>query len=243
MISENNSYGYVYKTIINNFKSKFHECYYLGLRTTNTFNINEILNDNYYGSGRYIKIYKKKYDNLGLSKEVLFITDEIDKLKLKEKEVIGDLFITDAFSNNGKCLNLKAGGENGLLSEETKSKISETNKKKINYVERSCIFCNRSFIVSIKNKENKNHKKYCSKNCSKYQRDLYIKQYTNEIINLYNIDNLSQREIAKKFKVSQPTIRSILINNNIPMKSKGFVSKTQKKGVDKFRKSKMIKNV
>ena len=103
--------------------------YYYGQHRTNN------LNDSYAGSGIVIKDYFKKYDKIEHQtyiKDIIAFYNSPEELNKAEFELIGDKYITDNL-----CLNLIPGG-NGKgrnkgykHTEETKQKISESNKGKI----------------------------------------------------------------------------------------------------------------
>jgi hypothetical protein len=109
--------GYIYQIV----DTQTHE-YYLG----KSQNANHET-DNYWGSGhnRVCRAAKKANGpNPRYQKIVLVNNVEChDKLAELEKMIIGDLYETDIL-----CLNLKAGGWGGNISEETKAKISAAKK-------------------------------------------------------------------------------------------------------------------
>lgn len=122
-------YGYIYKVSINNPESILHGCYYIGQHKYKTRNKSK-----YYGSGILIKQYINKYKDFGLKKEILFECKDENELNEKEKEFVGDLFLTDCFADGGKCLNLKGGGDYAKFSEATRKKISKALKGNTNYL-------------------------------------------------------------------------------------------------------------
>lgn len=119
-------YGYIYKITVDNPKSCFHGCYYIGQSRY------DIIRKpcQYWGSSVYLAKYKKKYHTDGLIKEILCECINEDDLNQKEIEYIGDLYLTDAYENGGKCLNLQSGGQNNFkFSEKTYNKISKLNRE------------------------------------------------------------------------------------------------------------------
>lgn len=119
-------YGYIYKITVNNPKSCFHGCYYIGQSRY------DIIKKpyQYWGSSVYLAKYKKKHHTDGLIKEILCECINEDDLNQKEIEYIGDLYLTDAYENGGKCLNLQSGGQNNFkFSKKTSNKISKSNKE------------------------------------------------------------------------------------------------------------------
>lgn len=115
------AYGYVYITWIINKNSKLDGCYYIGQRLVKSDKKKP--NIIYYGSGRKIRNYIKKWGNVGLNRAILNFADDQEELNIMECSMVGD-----DYYNNPKCLNLCAGGMQGGLSEETKRKISQTLK-------------------------------------------------------------------------------------------------------------------
>ena len=94
---------YIYKITLLKGNLKGH--YYIGKHKTDKEK------DYYYGSGKIVKDYYKKYGKkkgVTFTKEIVEynLAEEINNLR--EKEIIGDLYKTDPL-----CLNLKYGGEGG----------------------------------------------------------------------------------------------------------------------------------
>lgn len=108
-------YYYTYK--ITCLKGSLKSCYYLGLHITDD------LNDGYCGSGRIIRDYYKKYgaiEGVTYTKENLGFYNNQEELNQAEYELIGDLYKTDP-----KCLNLRAGGSQAGMCDETKLLLSK----------------------------------------------------------------------------------------------------------------------
>lgn len=115
-------FGYIYKTTVCLEGSVLYGCYYIGQRKRST------TKDCYYGSGKIIKDFMRKHGTAHLKKEILAICESREELDLKEKEFIGDLYITDSYLKDGKCLNLKSGGEQPHFTEEVYKKVCEYNR-------------------------------------------------------------------------------------------------------------------
>lgn len=106
-------YNFIYKTT-NTKNNKF----YIGQHRTNN------LNDNYYGSGKYIKNAKKKYGkefNIIFKREILEYCKE-KYLNLKEESYI------KIYKNSILCMNLKDGSSQSSHCEKTKKLMSESHK-------------------------------------------------------------------------------------------------------------------
>jgi len=87
------------------------------------------LNDNYMGSGLKLRNAYNKYGIENFKKEILFTLDSREEMIQKEKELV-----TEEFCRRHDTYNICIGGHGGgirkgaVLSEETKQKISITNK-------------------------------------------------------------------------------------------------------------------
>lgn len=91
--------------------------YYIGIHKTKN------LNDGYWGSGTKLLTCLKGLGKQNFKKEILQFCSTYQELLKLEKETIGTLYETDPW-----CLNLMEGGQSGIMSEETKKKISEKAK-------------------------------------------------------------------------------------------------------------------
>lgn len=110
------------------------ETYYFVYETTNLINGKKYrgihktnkLDDGYLGSGIAFEMALLKYGKQNFSREILEFCSSYDDLLELEKIYVDDKWVKD-HSN----YNLKTGGQSsGILSDESKSKISETLKKK-----------------------------------------------------------------------------------------------------------------
>lgn len=122
---ENKRY-YIYKITL--LKGSLAGKYYFGKRKLQK-GINNPMCDGYFGSGIIVKQYYKKYpfeQGVTANKEILEMNYSEEENCEREKYYIGDKYETDP-----NCLNLKAGGIGGLLSEEAKKKLS--NNKLLYY--------------------------------------------------------------------------------------------------------------
>lgn len=114
-------YYYTYKITL--LKGSLAGNYYFGQHITSD------LNDNYAGSGRKVKDYYKKYGKIeGVTyvKQILAFYNNLDELNRAEFDLIAD-----RYENDTRCLNLRAGGKQCGVSEETKLKMSNWHKGKI----------------------------------------------------------------------------------------------------------------
>ena len=116
-IIKNNSMQYfiLYKTtnLINN-------KIYIGIHQTKN------LDDGYLGSGLAFKRALKKYGKENFKHEILKYCNSLEELLQEEKE-----YVTENWVNREDTYNLKTGGQsNGILSKDSKTKISETLKER-----------------------------------------------------------------------------------------------------------------
>ena len=111
------TYRYIYKITCTagSFKGKF----YFGQHTTKK------LDDGYKGSGKLLSVYYKKHPN-DYIKEIISFYNSEDELNKAEYEII------HPWLGKEECINLTDGGHHGqtLMTEETKQKISNSNKGK-----------------------------------------------------------------------------------------------------------------
>lgn len=110
--ADKRKFHYIYKiTRINSDK------YYIGMHSTDN------LDDEYFGSGTLLWKSINKYGKESHSKQILEFCNSREQLRIREKEIIGDLYRTDEH-----CMNMKAGGEGGGIDG---LKLSEDHKRKL----------------------------------------------------------------------------------------------------------------
>lgn len=217
-----NYFGYIYKIEIDNINSEFHQCYYYGMRYENHIPF-EI--DNYWGSGRYLKSYKKQFGHNGLKRIKICECYSLEELKEKEAEIIGDLYITDSFKNGGKCLNLMAGGLHIGISNETREKIKiklkdpEIKEKMKNSMKK----IRKDPNAYINSKEYRNNLKKGINNSKKFK---------NAMKSLERSEKISKSLKGKKFSDERKKhIKNGILNSNkkkLVMQSKEYKEKISK---------------
>lgn len=120
--------GYIYRITICKNGSSLDKHYYIGLHKSNKFE------DGYYGSGRVVKDFRKKYGCGFFHKEILDTSNNLDELMQLE------IYYIEGELNNPFNINIQQGGRLGnrgipsnrrgkKLSEETKNKIRATIRK------------------------------------------------------------------------------------------------------------------
>ena len=112
---------YIYK--ITCLCGSFKNHYYIGKRSTRH---EDLVHDFYYGSGEKLRRYYKKYPaeiGVTISKEIIEENPTKEINAKREREIIGDLYLTDPL-----CLNLMEGGNGRKVSKETSRKKSAINK-------------------------------------------------------------------------------------------------------------------
>ena len=112
-------FGYIYKTTIKNKESSLDGCYYIGKRQKSEFD------KNYYGSGKILKDYKKKYKNEGLYCEILERADSLEELNELEKKYISK------FINDDRNINIASGGIGGNVMFGMSEELKNSHKRKL----------------------------------------------------------------------------------------------------------------
>jgi len=82
--------------------------------------------DNYWGSGKYLRAAIAKHGVENFTKEILHTFDNSNDMFAKELEIVNEEFLI-----NENTYNLKVGGKGGWHYDRSKRKLSEEHKKKI----------------------------------------------------------------------------------------------------------------
>lgn len=206
-------YGYIYKIIfpLNSFHLEGYP-FYIGQKKSNT------VDDNYYGSGRKVRDWFKSRGlnsrncsqenilKLNIKKEILFIVEDSPN----SQEILNNYeFIEiNKYKDNSLCLNLRDGGNQGVLSLQTKQRISENTKKAM-------------ANPTIYQKYKEAHNKYYTENKEKvselakqrvYQTKNYIQMNKNNLIKNKKIWDNPQlhEERRQKMIKSNKNVKPIL---------------------------------
>ena len=109
MARRENNIHYIYKIICN-----ITGRWYIGMHSTTN------LNDGYMGSGTILRHSIRKHGKENHIKEILEYLPNRELLAIREREIVNKELISD-----GKCMNLKEGGDGGFMSEEHMMKCSK----------------------------------------------------------------------------------------------------------------------
>lgn len=225
---------YIYK--ITFLKGKLSGHYYIGKRTANVrkkkfewsnfsnpieWAKNDVMFDNYTGSGKIPRDYFKKYKKeIGITfdKEILCFSNNFEENRINEEKIIGD-----KYKNDPLCTNITKGGlcenpRNGKLSysygrvmtEKMKKHLSELAKKRCK--EKGMPWTGKKLTdeekekISLKLKEYyKNHK---SSNLGRKFTDESKEKLSNSIKKFY-INNPDKRPIGRKNSEKSKILNSI----------------------------------
>ena len=152
-------YYTIYK-ITNQIDGKF----YIGSHKTKN------LNDNYMGSGKYLKYAQEKYGIENFTKEILYIFHTSDEMYKKEAEIVNEEFLA---TNN--TYNLKIGGYGGWdhINSNEELRIEKNRKAMRVAVERGALLKanERHYLKQKLYKENPKLCKNCSREMEYEQRN------------------------------------------------------------------------
>ncbi len=162
--------------------------YYLGLHSTKN------LDDNYRGSGKFLKMAIKKHGIDNFHKTILQFADSRDDLHVLEEQVVGDLW-----KNDCRCYNCKPGGDCCPIDA---SSFKQINGKKVICLETGIIYDTlidlaKDLGASTPKSHELNRKTLKGKHYA-----LYEQKYDDEVERLLKIqqidDQIKQRFIQSK---------------------------------------------
>jgi hypothetical protein len=166
---------YIYKTTCN-VTGKW----YVGMRSTDD------INDSYMGSGKILRYSIRKHGIDNHTKEILEYCNSREELVLRETEIVTKELISD-----GKCMNLKEGGNGGFISNEqqkhrsicggksfkdkliTDLEFKESHKKRVSKNMKKNHLDGK---ISYNTFEGKSHSEESKKKCQKKPKNVLVKQ-------------------------------------------------------------------
>jgi hypothetical protein len=94
------------------------------------------LDDDYMGSGKYLKRAIQKYGVENFSKDILFIFDNADEMNSKEKELV-----TEEFCLNENTYNINTGGDGGFdyINNNKLNTVNQEYRNNPRYIEKLSI--------------------------------------------------------------------------------------------------------
>lgn len=184
--------GYIYKTTIKNKESSLDGFFYIGKRQKSEFD------KNYYGSGKILKDYKKRYKNKGLCCEILEEADSLEELNKLEKLYIKKY---KNFKNN---LNIAEGGVGGNIFDGLTKEEQEIFRKRTSEgMKRRWEKLNKKERSELVKKMIKNRKEWGNKG-KKFSEE-WKKKQSEGIKKFYQENQERVQEIRDKIKATKST--------------------------------------
>jgi hypothetical protein len=115
--ADTRKYHYIYKITRDDGR------YYIGMHSTDD------LEDGYFGSGKWITRSIKKHSLNKHKKEIISFCSSRQELINMERNIVTEELLLDP-----KCMNLCVGGKWGILSEESRLKISAANRRRVGII-------------------------------------------------------------------------------------------------------------
>ena len=203
--------------------------YYTVYKTTNLFNnkiyiglhATEDINDDYLGSGVFLKKAIKKYGYQEFKKEILFVFNNKHEMIKKEKELVTEDFIlrkdTYNMSKGGYGLSTlsKIKRENAII------KMKETKKKQ------DLQKISKKRIKTMLDKDPECFKKIAQKSANK-QKNNYRNGYLNPNQRLDNILIFNEKDTLQ-YTVKRIELSPFCVNHNLP--ERVIIKSLQNKGI------------
>lgn len=149
MARKKSNIHYIYKTTCN-----VTGRWYVGMHSTTN------IEDGYMGSGTMLRHSIRKYGVENHTKEILEYLPNREKLILREKEMVNKELISD-----GKCMNLKEGGNGGFLNKEHMLKCSRAGILKQKELRKTDLL----FVENLRKKHSENQLLRLKTNPEKYK--------------------------------------------------------------------------
>lgn len=145
-------YGQIYIIKIKNPDSKFNGHFYIGQHK------GDVVSDNYWGSGRKIRSYQKRWGSSGLIREVLATANSLEELNSLEAQYVNQEILNDPL-----CMNLITGGRKGHGdSQETIKLKSLAGKKGAIIAKEKCGGCLPCHNKTVRKKAAETYRKKCA---------------------------------------------------------------------------------
>lgn len=156
------------------------------------------IDDSYAGSGEFGRRYYKKYGKVkGVTyiKEILEINPDVEINRVREIEIIGDLWKTDPL-----CMNLRPGGDGrDELSESNKKRLAEAKYRSVKQYNLSGLLINEFYSIKEASKNTGiNHSKIsscCTKN--RYTAGGFIWRYDDDYLTKEELIIINQKTKIK----------------------------------------------
>jgi group I intron endonuclease len=189
------------------------------------------LNDNYMGSGKYLKRAIEKYGIKNFSKEILFVFDTPEEMYDKEKEIVNEDFLTTE-----NTYNLKIGGFGGwdhtnytpFDGSEYHKKFSQKGAEKFCELFNNDLNFRENWLKNIKIVQQNAVKK----NKEKYPNGIWHgKKHTTETKNKISLSSKGKHDGIKNSQYGSMWIHSLYekkskkINKNEPIPTGWFIGR------------------
>ena len=150
MARKEKKFNYIYKTTCDVTKK-----YYIGMHSTDN------IDDGYLGSGKRLWFSLNYYGKENHSKEILEYCDTREELKKREEEIVNEQLLTEYL-----CMNLKTGGNGGIVDERHKKVFTEAGINNFNNTkeQRMLNIAKAKATPEYKDKMSKSQKKYFETN-------------------------------------------------------------------------------
>lgn len=217
-INESLSVHYTIYKIVNNINQK----YYYGQHKT------ENIYDKYMGSSEILHKAIKKYGLSNFTKIILFDYDNFSDMNNKEAELIP---LSNCYPYNKLSYNLKEGGINGQLSQQSKKYISEAWQFRLSSMtdddKRKMTQGTRDWFNNLTNDELQQWKNKISISCKKHFEDPENRKKISESLSAIWQDQKLRQNLSKKLSGENNPMYGEHLSNHMDLeKYKKFIEKS-----------------